>query len=74
MNKREKKFYAQLPGGVGANVVDHDLGTALRVWKQDLKQSGKLKEVFNRREFQSPSQIRREIVESAKYKRKFQNT
>lgn len=72
MNKQEKKQRAQLAGGIGGNVIDGDLSLAIRVWKQDLKNSGILKEVFNKQEFTSKSKKRKETVEKAKYKLKFE--
>jgi len=72
MNKQEKKQRAQLAGGSGANVIDGDLGLAIRLWKQDLKNSGILKELYKKQEFVSKSRKRKEIVEKAKYKMKFE--
>lgn len=71
MTKQEKKQRAQLAGGIGGNVIDGDLGLAIRTWKQDLKNSGILKEVFKKQEFVSKSRKRKEIVEKAKYRQKF---
>jgi ribosomal protein S21 len=72
MNKQEKRQRAQLSGGIGANVIEGDLGLAIRVWKQDLKNSGILKEVFKKQEFTSKSKKRKETVDKAKYKLKFE--
>ena len=72
MTKQEKKQRAQLAGGIGANVVDGDLGLAIRTWKQDLKNSGVLQEVFKKREFVSKSKKRKETVEKAKHRQKFE--
>lgn len=72
MNKQEKKQRSQLAGGSGANVIDGDLGLAIRLWKQDLKNSGILKELYKKQEFVSKSRKRKEIVEKAKYKMKFE--
>jgi ribosomal protein S21 len=74
MTKQEKKQRAQLAGGIGANVVDGDLGLAIRTWKQDLKNSGILKEIYKKREFVSKSKQRKEIVDKAKYRTKFENS
>jgi ribosomal protein S21 len=74
MTKQEKKQRSQLAGGIGANVVDGDLGLAIRTWKQDLKNSGILKEIYKKREFVSKSQLRKEIVDKAKYRTKFENS
>ena len=72
MTKQEKKQRAQLAGGIGANVIEGDLGLAIRTWKQDLKNSGILKEIYNKREFISKSQKRKEIVDKAKYRQRFE--
>lgn len=73
MNKKDKKFLSQLPGGIGANVIGGDLPTAIRVWKQDVKNSGKLQVLFAKQEFVPPSAARREVVNAAKYKEQFKN-
>jgi ribosomal protein S21 len=72
MTKQEKKQRAQLAGGIGANVVDGDLGLAIRTWKQDLKNSGVLKEVYKKQEFISKSQKRKETIDKAKHRQKFE--
>ena len=72
MTKQEKKQSAQLAGGIGANVVDGDLGLAIRTWKQDLKNSGVLKEVYKKQEFISKSQKRKETIDKAKHRQKFE--
>lgn len=72
MNKQEKKQRAQLAGGIGGNVIDGDLGLAIRTWKQDLKNSGILKEIYKKQEFTSKSKKRKETLDKAKYKMKFE--
>jgi ribosomal protein S21 len=72
MTKQEKRQRAQLAGGIGANVIDGDLSLALRTWKQDLKNSGILKTIYNKREFVSKSQQRKETVDKARYRKKFE--
>lgn len=72
MTKQEKKQRAQLAGGMGGNVVEGDLGLAIRTWKQDLKNSGILKELYRKKEFVSKSQLRKETVDKARYKLKFE--
>ena len=72
MTKQEKKQRAQLAGGIGGNVIDGDLGLAIRTWKQDLKNSGVLKDIYKKREFVSKSQKRKETVDKAKYRQKFE--
>ena len=72
MNKREKKFQCQLAGGIGANVIDGDIGLAIRTWKQELKNSGILKKVYEAQEFKSKSQLRKEIIDRAKHRKTFE--
>lgn len=72
MTKYEKKQRALLPGGIGANVIERDLGLALRIWKQDLKKSGNLQQVFAKRGFVSKSQKRKETIDGAKHRMKFE--
>lgn len=72
MTKQEKRQRTQLAGGIGANVIDGDLSLAIRTWKQDLKNSGVLKEVYKKREFVSKSQKRKETVDKAKYRQQFE--
>jgi len=67
-NKKNKKLQASLNGGIGAHVIDGDLGLAIRIWKQDLKKHGILVEVFNRRQFVKKSVIKRDINNKAAYK------
>lgn len=70
MNKREKRLASQLPGGIGSNVIDGDIKYALSVWKQDLKKSGVVFEVFKRKEFNKPSYLRKQILDAAKFRSK----
>ncbi len=67
-NKLNKRLQASLSGGIGANVVDGNLGLAIRIWKQDLKKFGILNEVFERRQFVKPSITKRDIKSRAAYK------
>jgi ribosomal protein S21 len=73
MNKKEKRFRNQLAGGIGANVIDGDLALAIRTWKQELKNSGILKKIYESQEFKSKSQSRKEVVDKAKYRKRFEN-
>jgi ribosomal protein S21 len=73
MNKKEKRLLAQLPGGIGAIVTDGDLGLAIRVWKQDLKNSGIIKKLYDKKEYTKPSIERKQILEKAKHRNKFLN-
>lgn len=71
MNKKEKRFLTLLPGNIGATVVDGDLGLAIRVWKQELKNSGIVKTLYEKKEYVKPSIRRKEILNKAKHRNKF---
>lgn len=71
MNKKEKKFLALLPGFIGAKVVDGDINLAIRIWKQELKNSGILKALYKKREYVKPSILRKETLDRAKHRNKF---
>lgn len=72
MNRREKKRRSLLAGGLGANVVDGELNTAIQVWKQELKNSENLNRLYENREFVKPSVRKRKMMEFAKYRNSFQ--
>lgn len=62
MSKREKEFRSILPGSpTGINIVDCDLRYALQRWKRVIKESGKLRDTTETREFVKPSRVRRKI-------------
>jgi len=67
MNKRKKLELSSLEGGVGANVIGGDINTALKVYKRELKQSGRMQELYNRKVYIKPSIIKREQASKAKY-------
>ena len=73
MNKRMKRQKSILPGALGVRVVktkQHpkgDINFALRSFKKDLKESGKLQELRERRDFVPKSAKRREQLKRAKY-------
>lgn len=71
MNKNKKRHQMQLSGGIGANVVDGDLQSAIRFWKQDLKMSKKIETLYNNREYIKPSTKRKRTLDAAKYRNKF---
>lgn len=71
MNRREKKRRSLLPGGIGANVVEGELNTAIQVWKQELKNSENLNRLYENREYVKPSVTKRKMFQMAKYKNKF---
>jgi len=72
MNRREKKRRSLLAGGLGANVVDGELNTAIQVWKQELKNSENLNRLYENREFVKPSVRKRKMIQFAKYRNSFQ--
>lgn len=72
MNRRQKKLQGLLHGGIGANVVDGDLKLAISMWKQEVKRSNILREVFDRREFIKPSTTKKNTISRAKHKQKMQ--
>jgi len=72
MNRREKKRRSLLAGGLGANVVDGELNTAIQMWKQELKNSENLNRLYENREFVKPSVRKRKMIQFAKYRNSFQ--
>lgn len=71
INKRQKRLKATLGGGIGAHVIDGDLGFAIRIWKQELKRSGIINEVFERNQgFVKPSIIKKNMISKAKHKQR----
>lgn len=69
-NKRTKRLQTALAGGIGANVVDGDLQFAIKHWKQELKRSNKMVEIFERREYVKPSRIKKDMLSRAIHKQK----
>ena len=74
MSKQSKHFKSIIPGvGVGVKVLNTkyypkgDINSALKLFKRELKESGKMQELKDRKEFKSKSQKRRELVNTAKY-------
>lgn len=58
--------------GIGANVLDGKLSSAIRIWKNELSDSGIIQTLRERNNgYVKPSKKRREIIELAKYKEKF---
>lgn len=71
ISKREKEFLSISPGhATGVTVIDGDIKYALKIFKRKVKQSGKMKDYYDRREFKKPSMKRREVILSAKYRNK----
>ena len=80
MNKHEKRKKSILPGGAGVKVVSYkkknkygkieevaDIGHALRAFKKEVKESGKLEELRERRYFTPKSAKNREKMKRARY-------
>lgn len=67
MNSNQKWHDSQIIGGIGAKVSNGDLRTALKVFKQEVKSAGIIKEVFDRREFVKRSDKKRKQKERAKF-------
>ena len=73
MNKKMKRQKSILPGALGVRVIktkQHpkgDINFALRSFKKELKQSGKLQELRERRYFIPKSAKKREQMKRAKY-------
>ena len=73
MNKKEKRRKSILPGAVGVKVVktkqhpNGDIAYALRSFKKEMKEAGKLQELRERRYYIPKSAKRREQMQRAKY-------
>ena len=74
MSKQSKHQKSLVPGaGVGVKVLSTkiypkgDINFALKLFKRELKESGKIQNLKDRRQFISKSQKRREEVNRAKY-------
>ena len=79
MNKRMKRQKSILPGATGVRVVktkQHprgDIGYALKIFKKELKQTGKLQELREKRYFTPKSEKRRIQIERARYFQKMES-
>ena len=74
MSKQSKQRQSIVPGaGVAVKVLKTkvypkgDINFALKAFKRELKESGKIQELKDRRHFVSKSQKRKEEVNRAKY-------
>jgi len=74
MSKQSKHFKTIVPGaGVAIKVLSTkqypkgDINFALKAFKRELKESGKIQELKDRRHYVSKSQKRKEEVNRAKY-------
>lgn len=60
MNKKQKLHQTIVPGNVlGVRVVDRDIEYALKQFKRQIKKSGILQKIYDRKEFIKPSVIKR---------------
>jgi ribosomal protein S21 len=74
MNKKQKQHQTIVPGNSTAvNVVNQDLGFALRTWKRKVKDSGALEYVKDNRTFTKPSVKRRNAISKARYRQQMQD-
>ena len=73
MNKKMKNQKSILPGALGVRVVKTkqypkgDINFALRSFKKELKESGKMQELRDRRYHEPESAKKREKMKRAKY-------
>ena len=73
MNKKMKRQKSILPGALGVRVIKTkhhpkgDINFALRSFKKELKESGKMQELRDRRYFVPKSAKKREQMKRAKY-------
>lgn len=74
MKLHEIKIKQVVPGtGTGINVIDGELNAALREFKKQVKESDKLKLVFQNKFYVKPSDKKRKMVNEAKYLQKIQS-
>lgn len=79
MNQRLKRQKSILPGATGVRVVKTksnpkgDIGFALKIFKKELKETGRLQELRERRYFTPKSEKRRVQVQRAKYFQKMES-
>jgi len=75
MQEQNKKQYKrinrddmEIPGNpLAVKVVNGNIELALKAFKRKIKDSGKMEEVRDRKEFRKPSVINREKMKNAKY-------
>ena len=68
MNKKQKQHQSIVPGNAAAvNVINQDLGFALRLWKRKVKTTGVLEKTKDNKEFIKPSVKRRQQRQAAKF-------
>lgn len=70
-DKQIKRIREIVPGRLNSvAVVDGDITRAIRNFKKRVKDSGVIQELYDRREFQKNSLIRRKQRQSAEYKQR----
>lgn len=71
LSKREREFLSITPGSpTGVNVVEGNISYALQQWKRKVKDSGIMREVYERKEFLKPSVKRRKVILDAIFRYK----
>ncbi|NBQ97789.1 MAG: 30S ribosomal protein S21 [Microbacteriaceae bacterium] len=74
MNKKQKQHQTIVPGNAAAvNVINQDLGFALRTWKRKVKESRVLEYVKENQTYTKPSVKRKNIISKASYRQKIQD-
>ena len=64
--KKIKREDMDIPGcATGVKVVNGNIELALKMWKRKVKDSGKIEELKNRKEFLKPSAIKRKQKQQA---------
>lgn len=57
--------------GTGARVINNDINTAIKIWKQDLKRSKNIERLHELQEYEKPSVRRRRQILNAIYREQF---
>lgn len=71
MSRQIKEFLSILPGSpLGANVVEGNVHKAIQRWKRKGKDSGLVRELYERQEYVKPSTLRRRVKHDAIYAEK----
>jgi len=66
-----KKTQAIIPGRLSSvRVLNGEIHAALRVWKKQLKESGLIEHLVERKRYVKPSTNSKQIRDAAKYKQK----
>lgn len=66
-----KKHLASMIVGTGARVINNDINTAIKIWKQDLKRSKNIERLHELQEYEKPSVRRRRQILNAIYREQF---